>query len=117
MRILLIAILGLAGCGGGGGAACSPLSGSCTQRSGTFCTEYGGLPAEALTPIMMSCTRDDPDGKNTWSSSGCSHTGSVGACMRMQQGACVAAWLYGPAELAAQAKTQCTGMQGTWVDP
>jgi hypothetical protein len=116
MRLFLIAVLGLAGCGGGGGAACSSLAGSCTQ-TGLFCTEYGGLPTEAVASVMMSC-KGDADRKATWSTSGCEHSGSIGACVRMQQGACVAVWLYGSASgLADQAKSMCSSMQGTWVDP
>jgi hypothetical protein len=121
MRPLLAVVLLLValGCGGSDGApACGPpLDGACMRRTGTFCTEYAGLPAAGAAPIMTSCTRPDPDGANTWSPSGCSHANSIGACRQMQAGACVAVWLYGSSALAAEAQRQCAQQGGTWVSP
>jgi hypothetical protein len=119
MRILLFAAIGLVvGCGGGGGSACESLSGSCTQATGLFCTEYGGVPADQLATIMSSCTRADPDGKSTWSSSGCNTGNSIGACKKTQGGVCVAVWLSSSiGGVAAEAMKMCSDQGGTWVSP
>jgi hypothetical protein len=119
MRALLFVVIGLAAaCGDGGGGACQPLSGACTQVSGLVCTEYGGLPAEGVSAIMSSCTEPDPDGANTWSTNGCSHANAGGACKKVQNGLCVAVWLYGAAGAnTAQAKQACAAQGGTWVNP
>jgi hypothetical protein len=97
--------------------ACTiPLNGSCTHRTGLFCTEYAGVPEPALTAIISSCTRVDSDGKQgTWSTAGCARTNAVGGCTQSQGGTCVAAWFY--AGDAAGIMSQCASQGGTWVNP
>ena len=123
MKVMVAALvlLSLAGCGDGSDTpACPPpLVGSCTNHSGFFCTEYAGpLMSGGVDP--MALCKGDPDEPDTWSMSGCSHAGALGACRRMQGNLCVALWLKVPAvdpNTRNQAISMCTAMGGSWVEP
>jgi hypothetical protein len=120
MKVLVVLLVVLAGCGSGSETpACPPpLVGSCTNHTGLFCTEYSGVPTPGPEVLMSRC-KGDPDEPDVWSTSGCSHSGALGACKNMQQGLCVAVWLKLPPGSATreQAVSMCAAQGGTWVDP
>jgi hypothetical protein len=119
--LVAAALLMVSGCGGGGRPACGPpLNGSCLQGNGFYCNEYAGVPDVALTPIIEACTRadagpEDNDEKGTWSAGGCPHARAVGGCREEQSGTCVAVWLY--VGDVASARSMCSSLGGTWVNP
>ena len=119
MKVAVVALLLLAGCGGGSsGPACPPpLVGSCTNHSGFFCTEYSGVPSPGPEALMNAC-KGDPDAKDTWSPAGCNQGDKLGACKRMQGGLCVAVWVKAEPGILTrdEAVMMCAEQKGTWVD-
>ena len=116
---LFVAVAGcgsnIAGADGGLGGSCTAaIQGSCRNQMALFCSEYGGVPAATLTALMEQCTAD-ADAPGAWSTAGCAHAGAVGGCRVMQEGACVAVWLY--VGTAADGMTACAEQGGTWVNP
>jgi hypothetical protein len=108
------------GGGGGDGAApstspngCADVGGSCA--TGPICTDYAGFDAANLAAYQAACTAG---ATNTWSSTACNTTGSVGGCKLMAPTNCTVFWDFPPLTVSSSMANCSSGTNWmTWVTP
>jgi hypothetical protein len=106
--VLAMAFFGLAACGGSDpGTGTGGGGGSCDINVATVhdCVEYSAAATQGQW--QQACTQT----MGKWSTSGCSHTNSVGGCkVDAGNGVSSTTWYYSPGLTEATVKQACGGM-------